>query len=180
VAAVGFSFGGAAAIALAARNARIRAVIGFDPSFIAGRHLPMLRAHPLFDTRRIDVPVLEFHRADTATVDLSLLEGTSRSARTSIEIAGLDHVDFNSYSLLYSPLLRAGSVRPARDSALTFKSDAYRAMVQTALVFLDGALGARATAVTESGASALRGTGPIWAHVPASTLRVRGWPARQR
>jgi dienelactone hydrolase len=179
VAAAGFSFGGAAALALAARNAKVRAVVGLDPSFIAGRHLPMLRAHPLFDARRVDVPVLEFHRADTATVDLSLLEGASRSTRTSIEIAGLDHVDFNSYSLLYAPLLRGRSVRPARDSALAFKADAYRAMVQTARAFLDTTLGARppeARPGPPNGEEALRASGPVWASVPASTLRVRQWP----
>ena len=171
VAAAGFSFGGAAALALAARNARVRAVIGLDPSFIAGRHLAMLRAHPLFDARRVDVPILDFHRADTATVDLALLEAASRSARTSIEITGLDHVDFNSYMLLYAPLLQARSARPARDSALAFKADAYRAMVQTTRIFLDEVLAGRPTAESRLG------TGPVWASMPAGALRVRRWPS---
>src|SRR5688572_21362228 len=75
IAVIGFSFGGAAAVAAAARHAGIRAVVGLDASFIAARHLPMIRSAPLFDVRRLVVPLLEFHRADSATVDLSLVEG---------------------------------------------------------------------------------------------------------
>ena len=174
VAAAGFSFGGAGAMLLAARNARVRAVVGLDASFIAGQHLAKIRANPLFDARRLDVPVLELHRADTATVDMSLVEGAARSARTSIEVAGLDHVDFNSYVLLYAPLLQARGARAQRDSALAFKAAAYRAMVRTTRVFFDNALG-RPVAAGE--ADAVEARGPAWAEVPAATVRVRRWPA---
>jgi dienelactone hydrolase len=175
VAVVGFSFGGAAALAAAVRHRGIRAVVGLDASFIAGRHLPMIRSAPLFDVRRLAVPLLEFHRADSATVDLSLVEGARGSSRFSIELSGLDHVDFNSYILLYGPLLAKGA-RPSRDSALLIKAATYRAMVHTTRLFLDDALG-RAPADSTALDAALRGEGPIWADVPRVTIRARRWPA---
>lgn len=172
IAAAGFSFGGAAALALAARNPRIRAVVGLDASFIAARHLPMIRAAPLFDIRRLAVPVLEFHRADT-TVDLSLLDSATRSERTSIELDSLDHIDFNSYVLLYAPLLRARASRPARDSALAFKAEAYRAMVRTTRLFLEAALSERPSELAEETRRALRGEGPVWEKLPWTAVRAR-------
>jgi dienelactone hydrolase len=175
VALAGFSFGGAAAIIVAARHRGIGAVVALDASFIARRYQQMLRASPLFDPRRLHAPILEFHRADTATVDLSLLEAAVGSSRTSIELSGLDHVDFNSYVLAYGPLLQQRVPRAARDSALTVKAASYRAMVETTRLFLDEAL--RGTAANAAGVNpALRAEGPIWARVPATTIRVRHWP----
>jgi dienelactone hydrolase len=170
VAAAGFSFGGAAALILAARDARVRAVVGLDPSFIAGRHLATIRANPLFDARRLTVPVLDFHRADSATVDLSLVRAIPRDGGISVEIAGLDHVDFNSYVLLYAPLLQRRSARPGRDGALDVKAETYRAMVRTSRAFLDAALDADAGTVVE-GAVARRIDGADWARVPRETVR---------
>jgi dienelactone hydrolase len=174
VAVVGFSFGGAAGVAAAARHAGIRAVVGLDASFIAARHLPMIRSAPLFDVRRLAVPLLEFHRADSATVDLSLVEAARGRARFSIELSGLDHVDFNSYILLYGPLLPRGT-RPVRDSALFVKAATYRAMVETTRLFLDDALG-RVPVDSSALAAALRGEGAVWADVPRATIRARRWP----
>jgi dienelactone hydrolase len=174
IAVVGFSFGGAAGLTAAMRHRGIRAVVGLDASFIARRFMPIIRATPLFDARRFAVPLLEFHRADSSTVDLSLVEDARRSWRHSIELSGLDHVDFNSYVLLYGPLLRRGTY-PARDSALVAKAATYRAMVETTRLFLDDALG-RAPVDSAALAAALRGEGPVWTGVPRATIRARRWP----
>ena len=99
LAAVGFSFGGAAALEAASRNRWVGAVAGLDPSFIARRHADRVRRAPFFAPARIAVPVLELHRADT-TVDLSIVESLTRAPRWSVEFTGIDHVDFNSYSVV--------------------------------------------------------------------------------
>jgi dienelactone hydrolase len=176
IAGVGFSFGGAGVLTLAARNARIRAVVGLDPSFIAARHLPTIRQNPLFDARRLLVPILEIHRADT-TVDLSLLEEAKRSARTSIELTGVDHIDFNSYVLLYGPLFRHNAPNASRDSAIAVKSDTYRAMIESIRHFLDSSLSVRRTSTGHVAPLAIRGEGPVWNAVPATSIRVRQWTA---
>ena len=177
VAFAGFSFGGAASIVAAARGRDVRAVVAFDGSLIARQYQPIIRSSPLFDVRRVRVPLLEFHRADTSTVDLGLVEAAEGSERTSIELSGLDHVDFNSYVLLYGPLLRRRGASPARDSALLVKEATYRAMVETTVRFLDEALGG-APGDSTGTALALRAGGPVWSRVPASTIRARRWPAR--
>jgi dienelactone hydrolase len=170
--AMGFSFGGAAALIAAGRRSDIGAVVGLDPSFIAGRHLATMRSSPLFDLRRVTVPLLEFHRADT-TVNLTLVRELSRSSRTSIEITGLDHVDFNSYVLLYAPLLARRRPLASRDSVLAIKAATYRSMAQTLRGFLDATLRQRSLSETER--RGLDGGGPFWVGVPRELLRVHRW-----
>lgn len=173
---LGFSYGAAAALVMAARNPDIRAIVGFDASFIANRHLPAIRSSPLFNAARIRAPIMEFHRADTTAVDLSLLEAAVHSRRTSFEITGLDHVDFNSYTLLYGPLLGSRAARASRDSMLTRKADAYRAMVETTRWFLDGALWPERAA--RDSVDARIATERAWARIPEVSVRIRRWPAQ--
>ena len=108
-----------------------------------------------------------------------LLLSATRSARISIELTGLDHIDSNSYVLLYGPLLQARFRRPARDSAIARKAAIYRAMVETSRWFLTMALDSAAP-VGEDGRRALEAKGPVWDRVPGDTSRVRSWPAKAK
>ena len=172
VAAAGFSFGGAAALAAASRNRRIAAVVGLDPSFIARRHTDRVRRAPLFAPARVAVPLIELHRADT-TVDLGVVRSLTRSERWSVEFTGLDHVDFNAYSVLFQPLLARGTgpVYAVRDSAVAAKVAAYRGMVESIIDFLE-------TFVARPGdrqayEAAIAGNGSRWRAVPGGRVCVR-------
>ena len=170
IAAVGFSFGGAAALALASRDPRVRAVVGFDPAFVARDHVAMLRASSYFKARRVAVPILEFHSAGQRTLDLSLMQSTTGSPRVSIELKGLDHSDFAAQSLSYGPYLRNVALRS--DAS---KSDVYGAMAETTRLFLDQALSIYPEYSDLEPALALRGLGEVWSRVPRSMILVREW-----
>lgn len=170
IAAVGFSFGGAAALTLASRDPRVRAVVGFDPAFVARDHVAMLRASSYFKARRIAVPILEFHSAGQRTLDLSLMQSTLGSPRVSIELKGLDHSDFAAQSLSYGPYLRNVALRSSPS-----KSDVYGAMAETTRLFLDQALAIYPQYSDLEPVLALRGLGEVWSRVPRSMILVREW-----
>jgi hypothetical protein len=129
------------------RDARIGAVVGYDPSFIARRFAPTITGAPLFSPARSHAPVLEFHRADT-TVTMSVLDTLARVPRYSVELRGPNHIDFNSYTLVFQHLLQARAQsagrRLPRDSALVFKAAAYEGVVRATERFLGHYLGANA------------------------------------
>jgi len=172
IAAVGFSFGGGAALVLASRDPRVRAVVGFDPSFVVRDHVAMLRRSSFFKARRVTVPILEFHSADQPALDLSLMESTHGSPRVSIELKGLDHSDFAAQSLTYGPYLRNVSTYMPAGST---KSEAYGAMVETTRLFLDQALAIYPEYSELEPMLALRGIGEVWSRVPRSMIVVREW-----
>jgi hypothetical protein len=169
IVASGFSFGGAAALYAAARNERYIAVVGLDPSFIAAKHRTTIQNAPLFDPRRVHASVLEFHRADT-TVDLTIERSAVNSDRTSYELRGLDHVDFNSYVLLYGDQLRARRPLATRDTAIQVKAAAYRAMVGIIGRFLDAAVGVHRTPEQSS----------VWTGVPDGFVLRTVFPANKQ
>jgi dienelactone hydrolase len=172
LAAGGFSFGGAAGLVAAARNRWIDAVFGLDASFIGRSHVDRVRRAPLFAPERVATPLLDLHRADT-TVDLRVVESLARAPRYSVEFTDIDHVDFNSYALLYRPLLRAmpGRGYAARDSAVAVKAAAYVAMIETLTDFLDAHVAGTADPAALPGR--LAEDGPRWARLPAGRLRTR-------
>jgi dienelactone hydrolase len=172
IAAVGFGFGGGAALALASRDPRVRAVVGFDPSFVARDHVAIMRRASFFSARRVDVPILEFHRADASSVDLSLMQSISGTPRVSIEIKGFNHSDFASYSMTYGPYLQLAAGRASRAST---KADAYSAMVETTRLFLDDALAIYPEKSELEPLLAMRGLGDVWSKVPRSMIVVREW-----
>lgn len=134
LATMGFSFGGAAALVVAMRNPDVDAVVGFDPSFIAKRFDPVIRSLPSFNVERFRAPLLEFHRRDAGTVSYELTDSLRYSRRYSFDIAGLDHIDFNSYSLLYGAARGAAA---ASDRNLAARQVAYEGMARYTLAFLD-------------------------------------------
>jgi dienelactone hydrolase len=176
LAAGGFSFGGAAGLVAAARNRWVDAVFGLDPSFIGRSHTDRVLRAPLFLPARVDVPVLEMHRADT-TVDLRVLESLVRAPRYSVELTGVDHVDFNSYALLYRPLLPAGSGvgYPERNASVVARAAAYVGMVESLTDFLDAHV-ARTTDPAVLPAR-LADDARRWADAPGGRVRTRVWPA---
>lgn len=173
LAAMGFSFGGAASLVAAGRNAWVDAVVGLDASFVASRFVPVVRGAPLFSPRRVRVPVLEFHRADT-TVSYGVVDSLASAVRLGVEFAGLDHIDFGSYAPAYRAALRGRSPAPApaRDSALAAKSAAYRGMATVTREFLDayvrGEPGAEARLL-----AALSPTAQLWSGLPRGGVRFR-------
>jgi dienelactone hydrolase len=132
--AMGFSYGGAAALLVAMRNPDVDAVVGFDASFIAKRFGGIIRNSPSFNLESLTVPLLEFHRRDPATVSYDLTNTLRYSRRYSFDIEGLDHVDFNSYSLLYGA---ARGTEAGTNAKLGAKQTAYREMARYTLKFLD-------------------------------------------
>ncbi|GLC28572.1 hypothetical protein [Roseisolibacter agri] len=179
LAAGGFSFGGAAGLVAAARNRWVDAVFGLDASFIGRSHTERVLRAPLFVPTRVAVPVFEMHRADT-TVDRRVLDAMTRAPRYSVELTGLDHVDFNSYALLWQPLLpaRPGAGYAARDSSVATKAAAYVAMVASLADFLDAHL-ARTGDVAALPAR-LADDAPRWARVPGGRVQTRVVPAAAR
>ena len=176
LAAGGFSFGGAAGLVAADRNRWVDAVFGLDPSFIGRSHTERIRRAPLFLPERVGVPVLELHRADT-TVDLRVLEALVRAPRYSVELTGVDHVDFNSYALLYRPLLPAGSGAgyAERDASVAARAAAYVGVVESLADFLDAHV-ARTSDPAVLPAK-LADEARRWADVPGGRVRTRVWPA---
>src|SRR5215208_2568868 len=68
VGAMGFSFGGQAALLMAMRNTDVKAVVGLDPSFVGSNYNPFLKSSPFYNVDNVTVPVLELHRKDEKTV----------------------------------------------------------------------------------------------------------------
>lgn len=134
LAAMGFSYGGAAALVIAMRNPEVDAVVGFDPSFISKRYGVFVRSSPYFDIESVKVPILEFHARNPDDVTYELTDALRYSKRYSFDINGLIHVDFNSYPLLYGAALGAGG---GPNPKLAAKRTAYEEMLRYTLAFLD-------------------------------------------
>ncbi len=135
IGAMGFSFGGAAALLLAMRNADVDAVAALDASFMAPRFQQLIREFPFFAPDRLHVPLLEVHRRDSALVTYALLDSLRYADRTSVELAGLDHIDFNDYVLLYQQLA------PSRDDMVLARVRAYTTMARQLLSYWQATIG---------------------------------------
>jgi hypothetical protein len=133
LATMGFSWGGAAALVVGMRQPDADAVVTLDASTVAPRFHATIRQSPNFEDANLTIPLLHLHAVQPGN-DLGLIEDLRYSNRELVEITGLDHIDFNSYMLLIGALRGAAA---ARDSALTAKRAAYRAMAGHILSFLD-------------------------------------------
>ncbi|HEX8152136.1 MAG TPA: hypothetical protein VF698_03375, partial [Thermoanaerobaculia bacterium] len=129
IVAVGFSFGGAAAIYAAMRNPNITAVVALDSSAIAKRFVPTITGMPFFAPERFTVPLLDVHRADPATVTDEVIERLRYSDRTSVELTDLNHIDFTSFAQLYGASAPADTQRRAA---------AYRDVIEHVVRFVEG------------------------------------------
>ncbi len=134
VCAMGFSYGGQAALLMAMRNPDIKAVVGFDPSFIGIHYSRFLKSSPFYNVDNVTVPVLELHRKDAGTVTYDVTDALKYSERYSFEIADLNHVDFDNYALLYTAVLPE---QVKQNSPVAARKAAYEIMARYVLSFLD-------------------------------------------
>ena len=132
VGAMGFSYGGAAALIMAMRNDDVRAIAGLDPSFIGGRFQKTIQASPSFDADNFVTPVMELHRADNITYSTKTLELLRYAPRYSVTFNELNHVDFNSYVSAY--LQHAGA---RADSSAARRARAYSEVVEQTVRFME-------------------------------------------
>jgi dienelactone hydrolase len=134
VGAMGFSYGGQAALLMAMRNPDVKAVVGLDPSFIGSHYSQFLKSSPFYNVDNVTVPVLEFHRRDAETVTYDVTNALKYSERYSFEISDLNHVDFDNYALLYSAVLPE---QAKQNSPVAARKAAYEAISRYVVDFLD-------------------------------------------
>ncbi|HKQ53925.1 MAG TPA: prolyl oligopeptidase family serine peptidase, partial [Pyrinomonadaceae bacterium] len=132
--AMGFSYGGQAALLMAMRNPDVKAVVGLDPSFIGAHYSRFLTSSPFYNVDKVTVPVLELHRKDESTVTYEVTNALKYSERYSFEIDGLNHVDFDNYALLYTAVLPE---QVKRNSPVAARKAAYEAVSRYVLSFFD-------------------------------------------
>jgi hypothetical protein len=119
--------------------------VGLDASFIGVRFIDVVRRSPFYASS-LTVPILDLHRRDTATVRYDIIDDLPDAARYTVELDDLNHVDFNSYVLLYSDLL--GPAATPTDAAR--RAHAYVTMVLAIERFLEASIGAGGTTATSS------------------------------
>ncbi len=105
VAAVGHSMGGIYAVLLAMRNARIRAVVGLDASFmetLPAYYYKFQDAY-YYDPSKFKSPMLSIFRTDQ-TLDLTALKKLRYSDRYLIGVPAVIHADFTSFPLITATL----------------------------------------------------------------------------
>jgi dienelactone hydrolase len=134
VGAMGFSYGGQAALLMAMRNPDVKAVVGLDPSFIGSHYNRFLKSSPFYNVADVTVPILELHRKDENTVTYDVTNALKYSERYSFEINELNHVDFDNYALLYTAALPE---QVKQSSPIAARKAAYEAMSRYVLSFLD-------------------------------------------
>ncbi len=132
VATMGFSFGGSAAMIVAMRNTRVRAMVGLDPSFVFSERLTTLRSSAWWDPAGFDVPVLilsQRRERDPGAV----LDSLVHAPRFAIRLGGFGHGDFTSYATAFR------SVTPAswREPTLRFRAAGFAGMLEYIRDFLD-------------------------------------------
>jgi hypothetical protein len=103
---IGHSMGGAAALLIQMRNTDVDAVIGLDASFGFNGEIPMIKSSPYFDPNRMRVPLMNVHRTG-AELDNAVIDSLGYSSRYLVELPGLVHVDFTSWSRI-SALFNTG------------------------------------------------------------------------
>jgi pimeloyl-ACP methyl ester carboxylesterase len=97
---IGMSNGSLAAVGLASRDPRVRAVVSLDGSIGEARTGALLAQTPGFDIARIRQPILHFYSPDNSFLDLRHVESYVHSDRTVIRTPGMRHSDFLSYGII--------------------------------------------------------------------------------
>lgn len=93
IAAIGFSYGGAAAVLLAMRHPEVRAVVGYDASFISKKYSQPLMRSPGFDAKLLKQPLLDIHARSDETTN-GVLDQLTGSEKSTTVIDEADHIDF--------------------------------------------------------------------------------------
>jgi dienelactone hydrolase len=134
IGAMGFSYGGQAALLMAMRNPDIDAVVGLDPSFVSVSYSQPLKNSPFYSIEKTTAPILEIHRSDEKTVAYDVTDALKYSKRHSFDVNGLNHIDFNNYALLYTAALPEEA---RQNSPIAAKKAVYEAMARYIVNFLN-------------------------------------------
>jgi formylglycine-generating enzyme required for sulfatase activity/dienelactone hydrolase len=134
VLAAGFSFGGNAALLLAARDRRVVAVASLDGSITFQDGHPLLDQAAGFAAGRVRVPVLAVTSASASEADLAMLRRLDRSDRIHVAIPGLEHHDVIAAGIISSRV--AGEVPRGAYGSFHCAARGLRELAEAAL--LDG------------------------------------------
>lgn len=100
VAAVGFSFGGQSAAALALRNPSIKAVVSLDGGIGSQFGAQLLSNQPYYQQQQFTVPILHLYNATDSYTDLQWFNSIRHSNRFLAAINNMQHGHFTSFGLL--------------------------------------------------------------------------------
>lgn len=130
IAAVGFSFGGQSALALAMRNQHISAVVSLDGGIGSDFGGTLLSRQSFYDSTRIKVPILHLYNPKDPNTSLTWLNSYTRSLRCYIAFNNVEHGYFTSFGLLRRHL------PDIMGTSAADPGDAYVAMMLLAKEFL--------------------------------------------
>lgn len=133
---MGFSYGGAAAMLSAMRQATVAAVVGYDASFISKNYGRFLKAAPQYSPDRFSASLLDIHAKTDETTD-EIVSGLRYSQARSIEVPNAEHVDFTHMSQIAFAQFGERSL-PLR--SLSERAGAHQLIVSETIAFLDHAL----------------------------------------
>lgn len=100
VAAVGFSFGGQSALALAIRNQNVRAVVSLDGGIGSDFGGTLLSRQSFYDSTRITAPILHLYNPKDQYTSLSWLNSYALTSRCYIALNNVEHGYFTSAGVL--------------------------------------------------------------------------------
>jgi dienelactone hydrolase len=98
-AAVGFSFGGQSAAALALRNPTIKVVVSFDGGIGSVFGAQLLSNQPYYQQQQFTVPILHLYNAADSYTDLQWFNSIRHSSRYVAAINNMQHGHFTSFGL---------------------------------------------------------------------------------
>ena len=134
--AVGFDYGGMAALLLQMRNTDVDAVVGIDSGIMFRHNTAVLKQSPYYDVTNLRVPLMQITRPQAENggdEDLSLFESAKYSTTYLVRIRGMSHEDFTSYGMISNEQL-------GDDPAQREKRMGYELTCRYILNFLDAYL----------------------------------------
>ncbi len=104
IAAVGFSFGGQSAMALAMRNQNVRAVVSLDGGIGSDFGGTLLSRQSFYDSTCITAPILHLYNPEDPYTSLTWLNRYTETLRCYIALKNVEHGYFTSAGLLHRQL----------------------------------------------------------------------------
>jgi len=143
VAAVGHSFGARAALLLAMRDSRVRALVSLDGGIGTATAVEAFRTAPSFDPAAQLPPILHFYEGLDAfmTPDFSLLESLRAETLTLEPTTALHHVHFTTYGFAAAAFPAIATVTHAAPGT----AESVRDVARRTAAFLAAHLGAAET-----------------------------------
>lgn len=100
LAAVGFSFGGQSAVALAFRNSLVKAVVSLDGGIGSAFGAGLLSRVTEYEHKKITAPILHLYNAADQHTDLGWFGSITRADRFLVAMKNMQHGHFTSFGLL--------------------------------------------------------------------------------